>query len=110
MSRLRLRVEVARDRVTGRHLDPGRLQGRRKFEDDRPLFEDDLPDRLEGHPARLLVGSGTGTADSNAFVYGCRGDSNSSRVGASSTIRPRYITATRSAMWRTTLKLCVIRR
>ena len=36
------------------------------------------------------------------------GSSNSSSVGAVSTIRPRYITATRSQTWRTTAMLCAI--
>ena len=48
------------------------------------------------------TGSGIGTAESSATVYGCSGASYSSRDGASSTIRPRYITAIRSLMWRTT--------
>ena len=43
-----------------------------------------------------------GTDDSSAWVYGCSGLSKSSAAGAISTILPRYITATRSATWRTT--------
>ena len=43
-------------------------------------------------------GSGSGTADSSAAVYGCLGALKSSSVSASSTIRPTYITATRLLM------------
>lgn len=40
---------------------------------------------------------------SSSCVWGCRGLAKSVSVSASSTIRPRYITAIRSDMWRTTL-------
>ena len=53
-------------------------------------------------------GTSLGTAVSSPCVYGCRGFVNSSSVGACSTIRPRYITATRSATCRTTAMLCAI--
>ena len=46
---------------------------------------------------RRRSGSGTGTTEMSAFVYGCCAFRITSRVGPSSTIRPRYITATRSA-------------
>ena len=49
-----------------------------------------------------MTGSGIGTADSSATVYGWSGSRLRSRELASSTIRPRYITAIRSLMWRTT--------
>jgi len=49
-------------------------------------------------------GSGLGTADNRASVYGCFGDANNSSVGAVSTILPTYITATRSLMCLTTLE------
>ena len=42
-------------------------------------------------------GSRLGTTDSRAFVYGCCGFATTSRAGPCSTIRPRYITAIRSA-------------
>ena len=53
---------------------------------------------------RSFSGSGIGTADSSACVYGCVGVSNTASTSPISTIRPRYITATRSAMWRTTAR------
>ena len=75
-----------------------------------------LPDATTGqrgwnrHPGGIFVGSGgspsrtgrsmppaSGTTSSRARVYGCRGRRSTSSVGPSSTIRPRYITATRSA-------------
>ena len=54
-------------------------------------------------PCRMMrcgftVGSGTGTAESSASVYGCCGAANGDSLSASSTIRPRYITATRWLM------------
>src|SRR5689334_9122303 len=51
---------------------------------------------------RLSVGSGMGTAESNASVYGCFGFVYSSFAGAISTIFPRYMTATRVEMCSTT--------
>ena len=42
-------------------------------------------------------------------MYGCCGSANSCPAGASSTIMPRYITTTRSAMSATTPMLWVIR-
>ena len=53
---------------------------------------------------RLTCGSGIGTADSSASVYGWRGLAYRSLAGAISTMRPRYITATRSLMCSTTLR------
>ena len=63
-------------------------------------------------PRGIRVGSGTspssttgssrsisGTTDSSACVYGCCGAASTSSVGPASTIRPRYITAVRSAMF-----------
>ena len=47
--------------------------------------------------ATRRAGSGSGAAASSARVYGWAGAANSSAVGAISMIRPRYITATRSA-------------
>ncbi len=41
-------------------------------------------------------GSGTGTAEMSACVYGCRGSKTTRSVSASSTILPRYMTARRS--------------
>ena len=59
---------------------------------------------------RSLRGSGSGIAESSACVYGCAGRSKTSSTSPISTIRPRYITATRSAMWRTTDKSCATNR
>ena len=44
------------------------------------------------------LGSGLGTDDINASVYGCLGVRNNSDVLADSTIFPTYITDTRSLM------------
>ena len=60
------------------------------------------PLRMIRRRRRSTFGSGIGTADRSATVYGWSGRALSSRDGASSTIRPRYITAIRSLMWRTT--------
>ena len=49
-----------------------------------------------------LDGSGTGMADNKPWVYGCIGWSKTSETSPNSTMRPRYMTATRLAMWRTT--------
>src|SRR5256885_1693814 len=54
-------------------------------------------------------GTSRGTAMSRPRVYGWRGFVKSSFVSAVSTIRPRYMTATRSQTWRTTAMLCAIR-
>ena len=53
-------------------------------------------------------GSRLGTTDSSAFVYGCCGSRTTSRAGPSSTIRPRYITAIRSAKCAAVDRSCVI--
>ena len=53
---------------------------------------------------RRLAGSSSGTADSNACVYGCRGALNTCDTGPVSMTRPRYITATRSHRLRTTAR------
>src|SRR5215472_5792406 len=50
-----------------------------------------------------------GTALSRPRVYGCRGERNSSATGASSTLRPAYITMTRSAISATTPRSWVMR-
>ena len=55
-------------------------------------------------------GSRDGIADSNAFVYGWLGFEKSDRVGADSTRVPRYITATVSQMWATTLRSWLMKR
>src|SRR3954469_11931917 len=60
------------------------------------------PTRTIRARSRSISGSGIGAADSNAFVYGCAGRLYSSETGATSTILPRYITATRWLRWRTT--------
>src|SRR3954471_2808560 len=51
---------------------------------------------------------GRGIAPSRPIVYGCCGCAYSSRTGASSTLRPAYMTITRSAMSATTPRLWVI--
>src|SRR5881296_803582 len=50
----------------------------------------------------VCSGSGTGTANKRARVYGWVGFETTSSVGPLSTIRPRYITAIRSDMYRAT--------
>ena len=51
-----------------------------------------------------------GTADKSEMVYGCSGFAYSSAAGETSTIVPRYITAIRSEMWRTTARSCAMNR
>ena len=51
-----------------------------------------------------------GTDAISACVYGCDGLSNTSATGPHSTIRPAYITATRSHIRATTPKSCVMNR
>ena len=59
--------------------------------------------RIRLRVALAWRGSGSGIADSSACVYGCAGRLEQLvAVGAISTILPRYITATRSEMCRTT--------
>ena len=50
-----------------------------------------------------------GTAPIEASVYGCKGNCQSSEVALDSTIEPRYMTATLSAMWRTMARSCEIK-
>ena len=64
--------------------------------------------RRRGSAAR--VRSLSGTTESSARVYGCRGSSSSSSVVPCSTMRPRYITATRSAMFHASPRSCVTTR
>ena len=55
-------------------------------------------------------GSGIGTAESSVIVYGCSGFSYRSSAGEISTILPRYMTAIRSEMCRTTARSCAMKR
>ena len=64
--------------------------------------------RMRSLLAPRRLGSGTGTADIRALVYGCIGASYSEVRSASSTILPRYITAIRSETWRTTERSCAM--
>ena len=62
--------------------------------------------------SRLMVDPSaafSGSASNSASVYGWRGRANSTGVGAISTIRPAYITATRSARPAITPRSCVTR-
>ena len=59
-------------------------------------------------PFAAWAGSGTGTADSSATVYGCIGVAYKSSLAAFYTTFPRYITATWSLMCRTTDRSCAI--
>ena len=59
---------------------------------------------------RSNSGSGIGMAERSALVYGCSGFSYKSSQFANSTILPRYITATRSLMCRTTDRSCAMNR
>ena len=52
--------------------------------------------------------TGRGIAPSRPIVYGCCGAAYRSATGASSALRPAYMTSTRSAMSATTPRLCVI--
>ncbi len=60
------------------------------------------PCRMIRSRVRSTPGSGTGIAESRARVYGWRGLSNTLSTSPISTILPRYITATRLEMCRTT--------
>ena len=53
-------------------------------------------------------GSRFGTTEISALVYGCSGLRTTSLAGPSSTIRPRYMTAMRSAKWAAVERSCVI--
>src|SRR5581483_881224 len=76
------------------------------------------PGRSTGRtPAPALLASGgrppappdsgsRGIAPTRASVYGWRGFAHTVSVSPVSTIRPRYMTATRSATWRTTARSC----
>ena len=112
--------EVAGDPVAGGQLDQRRLH---RLADllglPAPGVEPAGGRRVEraGHvalqPDALALalrarGSGTGTADSSATVYGCMGRSYRSSRSAISTILPRYMTATRSLMCRTTDRSCAM--
>src|SRR3972149_1375665 len=58
----------------------------------------------------FLLGSGIGTAESKASVYGCTGWLYISADFPISTIFPRYMTAILLLIYSTTLKSCVITR
>ena len=60
-------------------------------------------------PRVRAVASTRGIAPSRPIVYGCWGSAKRSCTGASSALRPAYITSTRSASSATTPRLCVIR-
>ena len=60
--------------------------------------------------SRFSFGSGTGIADIRACVYGCSGLAYNSAAPAISTIRPRYMTATRVEMCSTTARPCEMKR
>ena len=68
------------------------------------------PWRMMRRRDRSATASGTATADSRATEYGCNGREYSASDEATSTIFPRYITATRSAMWRTTARSWAMNR
>ena len=68
------------------------------------------PWRRIGLRLRSTSGSGIGTAESSEIVYGCSGLSYRSSAGETSTILPRYMTAIRSEMWRTTARSCAMKR
>ena len=76
--------------------------------------------RMEPAACGIFVGSGgspassgrstppaSGTTSSSARVYGWTGSVSTCRVGPISTIRPRYITATRSAIVHANPRSCV---
>jgi len=58
----------------------------------------------------FLSGSGTGTAENKASVYGCSGFLNIISFDPVSTISPRYITPTLSEIYSTTDKSCEMNR
>ena len=68
------------------------------------------PVRMIRRRLRCSTGSGTGTADSSAALYGCLGAVTTGAESPISTICPRYITATRVAIWRTTARSWAMKR
>src|SRR5829696_8928246 len=68
------------------------------------------PSRTTRLRVRCTCGSATTAADKSACEYGCCGEANSSSVAASSTILPRYITATRSQRYSTVARSWVMNR
>ena len=68
------------------------------------------PVRMMRSRVRSSSGSVIGIAESSALVYGCSGFSYSSSESASSMMCPRYITAMRSEMCRTTARSCAMNR
>ncbi len=60
-------------------------------------------------PARRVRGSMRGATASRAFVYGCCGSPSTCSVVPISTMRPRYMTATRSHIDQASPTSCVIR-
>ena len=106
----------ARDRVLGPH----RLQRRHHASGNRrpragsaARTRSSTPPRCatarsRGSPAGARPPATRGTAPSSPIVYGCCGAANSSSTGASSTLRPAYMTTTRSARSATTPRSWVI--
>ena len=78
------------------------------FYGNKKLFQKDRPVVKAVNDVSFTINegetSGTGMAESSAFVYGCIGLSYNSCLSAISTIRPKYITPMRSHKKRTTLK------
>ncbi len=67
------------------------------------------PVRMIRSRSRSIFGLAAGAADNSACVYGWAGRSYTSSRVPFSTILPRYITATRSEMCRTTDRSCAMK-
>ena len=103
----------AAERQQHRPLDPAALVGMRAARVERAARAADASgfgtSPCTGVRARPLMWM-SGIASSSMRVYGWRGAANSSALSASSTRRPRYITPTWSLTWRTTARLCEMKR
>ena len=107
----RLVLVRSRRRRSGRR---GRLR-RRSSRHPRPPAGPAPPARQRGDggrrgAARCRTGSGTGAASSRRWLYGCSGADVTEAASPDSTISPRYMTATRWLMCRTTDRSCVMNR
>ena len=117
MARGDVLAAVAEVRLENRHVINADLanwyvrRNRRRFwkGDGGLIGEGTSPTRMIRSRCADLSGSGTGTADSRASVYGCRGWSHNWSTGASSVIWPRYMTATELLTCRTTERSCAMK-
>ena len=82
----------------------GDQAGVKNFSLEMPKFGNGSGTSPIGGSGKCIMRSRLGADSSRAAVYGCLGLAKMSSVRPSSTMRPRYITATRSARNRTVVK------